>query len=440
VHSYILQDVEMLGCATTVDPVCGADDAILKIEAVSVCSTDISYYRGHLTPVSWPLIPGHEVVGTVVEVGERSDPRVSVGDRLTYWGQIDFFGLAEYRMITPLLAGVALEEQNWFVQRGFRDASHAAVAHVPSGMPANTATLAEPLTSVLRSLLSCPPKPGDLVVVLGCGPAGLLSIQVLRRLLAAGTIIAMDVDPQRLALATRYGADETAQPVDLDGAARPTDPGLGFADYVFDALPHIATSGRGSGIRTEAMDMLRAGGTYTIYGATSLPQQINTWPVLAKGLTVRAAAFDVGLFPCAAPPACWRWPSTSCTGDSSTPVPWSLRRCASTTRQTWSTPSPPTGPRGVSRHRSSSRGCHARSTRRDGHVSVHSGHQERQANVRRRTAHRSRRVPHSRPARGDRGQIGASVPLPGHHRRQPALSGRCRVRHVDALQHRTHYR
>jgi threonine dehydrogenase-like Zn-dependent dehydrogenase len=297
VHSYILQDVEMLGRATTVDPVCGADDAILKIEAVSVCSTDISYYRGHLTPVSWPLIPGHEVVGTVVEVGERSDPRVSVGDRLTYWGQIDFFGLAEYRMITPLLAGVALEEQNWFVQRGFRDASHAAVAHVPSGMPANTATLAEPLTSVLRSLLSCPPKPGDLVVVLGCGPAGLLSIQVLRRLLAAGTIIAMDVDPQRLALATRYGADETAQPVDLDGAARPTDPGLGFADYVFDALPHIATSGRGSGIRTEAMDMLRAGGTYTIYGATSLPQQINTWPVLAKGLTVRAAAFDVGLFP-----------------------------------------------------------------------------------------------------------------------------------------------
>ncbi|MGB9279904.1 MAG: alcohol dehydrogenase catalytic domain-containing protein [Pseudonocardiaceae bacterium] len=295
--SYILQDIEVLGRATIDDPVCGEDDVLLKTEAVSLCSTDISYYRGHLAPVAWPLIPGHEVVGTVVEVGQRSDPRVSVGDRLTYWGQTDFFGLAEYRVITPMLVDVAAEEQNWFVQRGFRDASHAAVAHVPGGMPASTATLAEPLTSVLRSLLSCPPTPGDLVVVLGCGPAGLLSIQVLRRLLAAGTIIAMDIDPQRLALATSHGADETAQPLDLEDAAPSKDPGLGFADYVFDALPHIATPGRGSGIRTEAMDMLRAGGTYTIYGATSLPQQINTWPVLAKGLTLRAAPFDVGLFP-----------------------------------------------------------------------------------------------------------------------------------------------
>jgi hypothetical protein len=46
----------------------------------------------------------------VVEVGERSDPRVSVGDRLTYWGQTDFFGLAEYRVITPRLVDVAVEE------------------------------------------------------------------------------------------------------------------------------------------------------------------------------------------------------------------------------------------------------------------------------------------------------------------------------------------
>jgi threonine dehydrogenase-like Zn-dependent dehydrogenase len=296
-EGYLLRQVGLLDRSRVPEPVCADRGVILKTEAVSLCSTDVSYYRGHLAPDSWPVIPGHELVGTVVAVGRQSDPRISVGDRLTYWGQTDFGGLAEYRGITPLLAGTRESEQDRFVQRGFRDVDCAAAAHVPYDMPAGTATLAEPLTSVLRSLLSRGPMPGDAVVVLGCGPVGLLGIQVMRRLLAVGTIVAIDLDPQRLALATKYGADHTAVPADADGAGRPLHSGTGEADLVFDALPYVAPTGPGSGIRTEAMAMLRAGGSYLLHGAAGLPQQIDTWSVLAKGLTLRAAPFDVDVFP-----------------------------------------------------------------------------------------------------------------------------------------------
>jgi L-iditol 2-dehydrogenase/threonine 3-dehydrogenase len=69
-------------------------------------------------------------------------------------------------------------------------------------------------------------------------------------------------------------------------------------DYVFDALPHIKP-GEGGDVREMAMGMLRPGGTYVMYGASALPQQISTWMILAKGLKLRATPFDVDAFPMA---------------------------------------------------------------------------------------------------------------------------------------------
>ncbi|WP_229796444.1 zinc-dependent alcohol dehydrogenase [Saccharothrix coeruleofusca] len=278
-------------------PPCGEDEVLLQTEAVSICSTDVSYYRGHLEPARWPITPGHEYVGRVVRVGSRVTG-VEWGDRLVYWGQTDFDGLAEYRVIRPLLPNQP-GQTIWYTERNFYDSHQAAAVVVPDGLASGLATMVEPLTSILRCLLVNPPKPGDVCVVLGCGPSALLAVQLLSRVLGAARVLVIEQDARRIALARRFGADSSfnivTQASELVEFVREHHDS--FADYVLDALPHVAPRGEGPDVRSLAMGLLKPGGEYVFYGATMLPQPVSTWHVLAKGLHLRATPFDVRAFP-----------------------------------------------------------------------------------------------------------------------------------------------
>lgn len=282
------------------DPVCQQDEILMSTEAVSICSTDVSYFRGHLFPDAWPIIPGHEYVGRVLEVGTKLRDAVQVGDRVCYWGQTDFGGMADFRALRPIFPGRHGMETSWYTERNFYDADQAAAVVLPDSLSSDLATIIEPLTSVLRSLLLNPPKPGDTCVVLGCGPSALLAVQVLDRYLGAGSVTVLDHNQERLDLARSYGARSAFNTRTELGALEDFvhEHHDQFADYVFDALPHIGAPRPGQkDIREIAMGLLRPGGDYVVYGATAVPQQINTWMILAKGLKLRATPFDVRLFP-----------------------------------------------------------------------------------------------------------------------------------------------
>lgn len=299
-YAYLMTSPGHIERATVPDPVCQSDEILLSTEAVSICSTDVSYFRGHLFPESWPIIPGHEYVGRVLEVGRKLQGSVAVGDRVCYWGQTDFGGMAEYRALRPIFPGARNMETTWYTERNFYDADQAAAVVLPESVPSDLATIIEPLTSVLRSLLLNPPKPGDTCVVLGAGPSALLAVQVLTRYLGVGSVMVLDQNQARLDLAQAYGAgpafNTDTQLSAVDDFVR--DHHDQYADYVFDALPHVGAAKPGEkDIRELAMGLLRPGGEYVLYGATAVPQQINTWMILAKGLKLRATPFDVRLFP-----------------------------------------------------------------------------------------------------------------------------------------------
>jgi threonine dehydrogenase-like Zn-dependent dehydrogenase len=298
-RAYVMSEPGRLTLEEVPDPVCQPDEVITSTEAVSICSTDISYYRGSLVPPSWPIVPGHEYVGRIVEVGARHRQELRAGDRLCFWGQTDFHGLAEYRAWRPLLAETGNAETIWYTDRGFCDADQAAAVVVPEGLRPDVATIVEPLTSVLRSLLVNPPGPGDRCVVLGCGPSAQLAIQVLTRLLAVESVLAVDINDQRLGLACDSGASLCFNVATQSEQLRRCihDHRGQYADYVFDALPNVLAEGPGRDVRDLAMELLRPGGLYVIYGVPGVRQHINTWLPLAKGLRLRAAAFDVRSFP-----------------------------------------------------------------------------------------------------------------------------------------------
>ena len=190
-------------------PKIGPGELLIRIEASGICGSDVmEWYRINKAP----LVLGHEIAGEVVEVGQGVD-RYKVGDRVVASHHVpcntcrfclkghytvcdtlrktnfDPGGLAEY---------VRLPAIN--VDRG--------VYMIPEGVSWDAASFAEPLACVLRAQRKALVGPGDTVLVIGSGMAGLLHIQ-LARALGATSIIAVDINEDRLALSKRFGADGT---------------------------------------------------------------------------------------------------------------------------------------------------------------------------------------------------------------------------------------
>src|SRR5260370_30529921 len=213
-RAYLMSGPGEIDLVEKPDPLCKSDQILVETEAVSICSTDVSYFRGHLSPGHWPVVPGHDYARRVVDVGINCRAPVSPGDRITYWGQTDFDGLAEFRCISPIfpVRGDQAIEPAWYTHRGVLDANQAATIRLAPHVPPQHATLIEPVTSVLRSILLNPPRPGDVVVVLGCGPTGLIATQLLRRCYGASYLVAVDTDPHRLGVSASSGPDRGLDP------------------------------------------------------------------------------------------------------------------------------------------------------------------------------------------------------------------------------------
>jgi len=275
-------------------PSVGPGQVLIETEAVTICATDVAYWRGEATPPHWPIVPGHEYVGRIVESRvEGADTRV--GARVSYWGQTDFFGLAEYRLISPVRC--IEDEDRFYTDRHFMDDRGAAVALIDESIPSHVAPLVEPLTAVLRLLLAHRPRSGERTVVLGAGTCGLLAVQALPTF-GVGETLVLEVCPYRRELARLCGAAAAYHPIadaaEIDELEYSTHGSR--ADLVIDLLPDIA--GRAEACaRTQAMRLLRPGGRYLIFGAPERPQPLDHWLVLAKGLSIHAAGFDIRQFP-----------------------------------------------------------------------------------------------------------------------------------------------
>ncbi|QRK10079.1 zinc-binding dehydrogenase [Archangium violaceum] len=288
--AYMLDEPGKLRLGEAEVPRIGPGQVLLRSRRVGVCVSDVYYYRGMARPPRWPVTPGHELLGEVVE---SRHPEVRVGDRMVYWGQTEFDGLAEYRAIKPILPHIP-DDAPWRDHRGFYDASGAAAVVLDPRLPSDIATMLEPMCSVLRTLLAIPPKPGDSALVVGAGPIGLITLQILKQHQACRSVTVIEKDPVRLEVARRLGADHVFRGhadkealeqlvIDSDGS---------HVQYVFDTLSYVEDE-----VRALSMGLLCPGGTYIIFGSTERPQAIDTWPILSKGLAMRSVPFDVRGYP-----------------------------------------------------------------------------------------------------------------------------------------------
>ena len=187
-------------------------EALVKVHACGVCGTDIHIYEGVMPWARLPLIPGHELSGVVVEVGEAVSS-LEPGDKVAVDPNITC-GVCRYcrrgrRNLCPNLEAIGVTTSGGFAEYVVAPASQ--LYKVPKGLSLEEAAFAEPVSCCVHGFTRLSIQPGDDVLIIGAGPIGLIHLQLAKRC-GAGKVVVAEVNEKRLKLASELGADLTVNP------------------------------------------------------------------------------------------------------------------------------------------------------------------------------------------------------------------------------------
>ncbi len=183
-------------------------DILVKVMASGICGSDIlEWYRIKRAP----LVLGHELAGEIVEIGEKIT-KFKKGDRVFTTHHVPCDECHSCLRGHHTACNV-FQTKNNFDPGGFSEYLRVSGKSVDTGtfllpdeMSYEEGSFIEPLGTVVRGLRAIDLKPGDTLLILGCGIAGLLMIKVARAL-GAGRIVATDIEDYRLAAAKQFGAE-----------------------------------------------------------------------------------------------------------------------------------------------------------------------------------------------------------------------------------------
>jgi len=258
----------------------GPDDVLLEVAVCGLCGSDFSYIEaGGLPLQSEPMPLGHELAGTVVEVG-RNVVGWRAGDRV---------------VVNPMAADNAIG--NGGSEGGFarwllvRDAvREGCLLPLAEGVSMERGALVEPLAVALHALERAEVRPGAKVVVFGAGPIGLGVVAALRHR-GIDDVLAVDLSEHRLALALRLGARAALRGgrealwediAELHGReAVHGQPALGTEIY-------IDAAGVGANIRA-VLERARFGATLVMVALHGQETPLPLFQIMARELTLRGA-------------------------------------------------------------------------------------------------------------------------------------------------------
>jgi NADPH2:quinone reductase len=235
-------------------------ELLIEINACGVCATDLHMYSGSLT-VDYPMVPGHESAGKVVEVGEAVDD-YQPGDRVAINPSIPCHECRACKSGRENLCHDLTSVGG--AAKHIIDGTFAEYASVPVGnveriedLDYRTAAFAEPLGCVINGVDQIDLTSGETVVVVGAGAIGLLLVQVLRASGAGAVVVSEPVDERREA-ALEVGADYVIDPTE-------EDPGEVIPDLVGDVDVAIEAVGLPKTIE-QAHSLTGPGGRTLIFG------------------------------------------------------------------------------------------------------------------------------------------------------------------------------
>jgi L-gulonate 5-dehydrogenase len=192
-------------------PTPGLGEALLRVEAVSICGTDINIYRGVHPRIKPPSVLGHELAGTVTAVGPGVDQSL-LGEAVCVEPNICCGHCRYCRAGLPnvcpsyRLLGESLDLPGGFAE--FVTVPAAQIYRLPTGISAATGCMVQPLAISYEGVIArAAVTEGERVLVVGAGPIGLAALMFAK--LRGASVMVTDVVPERLRLARKLGAEVT---------------------------------------------------------------------------------------------------------------------------------------------------------------------------------------------------------------------------------------
>jgi len=220
-------------------PDIGPDEALLKVEMVGICSTDVKIYQGKITTFPLPLIMGHETVGSIARIGSNAARKWGVreGDRVVVEGNISC-GACEpcltgnYRVCRNQLGyglrtSCDVPPHLWGAYSQYMYIAPGSVVHeINENVPLKAGVL---ITAVIGNGVQWVcflggARIGDTVLIQGMGVQGLSAIVAAREAGAKQVIVSgLSADRERFGLASRLGADYVIAVDEVDLVGRVTE-------------------------------------------------------------------------------------------------------------------------------------------------------------------------------------------------------------------------
>jgi alcohol dehydrogenase len=267
------------------------EDAIVRVDAVTICGTDLHILKGDVPTVQPGRILGHEAVGTVTAVGSGVRG-VAIGDRvliscITSCGRCEYCRQGHYGqclggggwILGHLIDGTQAEQ----VRVPFADRS---VYKLPDNVTDEAAVLLADIlpTSYEVGVLNGKVSPGDTVVIVGAGPIGLAAIAT-SKLFSPSRIIVVDAADSRRKAALERGADLAFGPdEDVVAKVHELTGGLG-ADVAIEAVGIPATF-------ELCASVVRPGGTVANVGVHGAPATLHLEDLWIKNVTITTGLVD----------------------------------------------------------------------------------------------------------------------------------------------------
>jgi len=278
------------------DPRGGPHDVLVRVKAVGICGSDVHGMDGSTGRRIPPLIMGHEAAGVIAEVGSKVE-KYHPGQRVTfdstvYCGTCFFcrrgdINLCDHRRVL----GVSCDD---YRQHGAFAEYVAVPEHIlyplPEKISFEQSAMVEPCSVAFHAVAITTRALNDNAVVVGAGIIGLLTIQTLRAS-GCGKIFAVDIEPSRLDLARRLGADVGLNPAETDVVADIKKmTGNRGAEVAFDAV------GINASLQT-ALNSLRKGGALTLIGNLNPQVDLALQTVVTGEINVQGSCASRGDYP-----------------------------------------------------------------------------------------------------------------------------------------------
>jgi alcohol dehydrogenase len=278
------------------DPKIEADtDAIVRIDSVTICGTDLHILKGDVPAVVPGRVLGHEAVGTILETCSGVHERRK-GERVLL-SCVSACGHCRYCLEGRF--GQCLNGGGWIFGH-LIDGVQAEYARVPF---ADTSTYPVPegvtdeqviyLADILPTsyevgVLSGRVRPGDVVAIVGCGPIGLAALTG-SRLFSPAAVVAVDAVESRRELALRFGADQAVAPDEAAGAVEALTGGLG-ADVSIEAVGVPETF-------ELCTELIRPGGHVANIGVHGRPVTLHLESLWIRDITITTGLVDTFSIP-----------------------------------------------------------------------------------------------------------------------------------------------